>query len=140
MEKTIIESQASFYTEKGILFCEVHNLSQISSWTSRFYRRFLRVLQELTQGVPMPLIVDLKQARGTLSTDTAKVLSERCRRNPLIMGEAYIVESLSVRLLVQSYVRLIHRDSVSVICSNLPAALRFCDSLLADANQKSTGA
>ena len=136
MEKLNSALPANFWTQEGVLYCQFEDISQIEKWAAPTYQQFLRAIHNLCQGVPMPLIVDLRQARGTLSADTAKTLSARCRRIPLILGEAYVVQSLSVRLLVQSYVRLIHRDSPATICTSLPAAKRFCESLVGTGNPK----
>lgn len=137
MEKTNSAKPANFWKQEGILYCQFEDIGQIEKWSAHTYQHFLRAIRDLCQGEPMPLIVDLRQARGTLSADTAKTLSARCRRIPLILGEAYLVQSLSVRLLVQSYVRLIHRDSTSTICTTLPAAKRFCESLVGAAIKRS---
>ena len=137
MEKTNIANQVSFWAHEGVLYCRFDDISKIAQCTARNYQQFLRVIHDLCRGVPMPLVVDLRQARGTLSADTAKILSARCQRIPLILGEAYVVQSLSIRLLVQSYVRLIHRKTPSATCTNMPDAKRFCDSLVAAASQKS---
>jgi len=74
----------------------------------------------------MPLLVDLRDTKGTFSIAAAQLLANSFKNLSLIISEAYVVNSLSINLLIRSYKRLYDTSIPYAVFNNMAMAEKYC--------------
>ncbi|NJB70367.1 hypothetical protein GGR42_000829 [Saonia flava] len=125
MEEKINLNHTTFWTKNnGILFCKI---------TKNIYHKldykmaglYLRTIATLSHGVPIPLLIDLRDVKGTFSIEAAQLLSKKFNDSPLIISEAYVVNSLAIKLLIRSYKRIYNTSIPYEIFSSMSMAKEY---------------
>ena len=127
MEKIDILGHSSFWVDKdGILNCKIYNCNTDNRLDFKTAQLFLNAIEGLTLGKPMPFLLDFRGVKGTFSNAAGQALSEGLKNSQLIPCEAYVVNSLSIKLLVRTYKRLYHPNIPYNIFNDLNAAKSYC--------------
>ncbi|WP_339712851.1 hypothetical protein [uncultured Kriegella sp.] len=122
----IIYEHATFSLQSnGILFCKISNLNAYNKLDYKVAQRYLEAIFKLSKGEPLPIIVDLRDAKGTFSIEAARLLSKSFNSGTLIISEAYVVNSLPINLLVNSYKRLFYSKIPFAIFKNVSKAEEY---------------
>ena len=100
-----IES-AKFWTDAGILFCEISNSKVTGNLREETVGSYINAISKLCNGKKMPFLIDLRNTHGAFSSTAAKKLANSPELSKLSLGEAYVVNSLKINLLINSYKRI----------------------------------
>ncbi len=123
----IIYEHATFKIQSNeILVCKISNLNAYNKLDYKVAQRYLEAIVKLSKGKPLPIIVDLRDTKGTFSIAAARLLSKSFNSGAFIVSEAYVVNSLSINLLVHSYKRLFYSKIPFAIFKNVPKAEEYC--------------
>ena len=127
MEEMIIHKHATFWTKgNGILFGKVRNLNSRYQLDFRTAQLYLETIAELSSGTPMPFLIDLRDVKGTFSSEAGQLLAKSFNKLSNIVYEVYVVNSLPINLLVQSYKRIYHTKTPYVIFDDISKAQEYC--------------
>lgn len=116
---------AKFWTDKGILFCEINNPDETRNLNEATVDSYLKVIVSLCEGKKMPFLIDLRNTHGAFLNTAAKKLAESSELAKLSLTEAFIVNSLKVELLINSYKRIYEPVIPFEIFRDYDAALNF---------------
>lgn len=98
--------RAKFWTDNGILFCEICNPDDSRNLTVETVESYINTISTLCKGTKMPLLIDLRNTKGAFLNSAAKKLANSNELAELILSEAFLVNSLRVKLLISSYKRI----------------------------------
>ncbi|SKB57706.1 hypothetical protein SAMN05660866_02223 [Maribacter arcticus] len=127
MENIITYEHATLWTDtNGILFCKINNLDAHNKLDFKSAQLYLEAIIKLTNGVPMPFLIDLRDTKGTFSIAAAQLLSKKFNTLPLVVSTAYVVNSLSINLLIQSYKRIYDTKIPFEIFKDMTSAKNYC--------------
>lgn len=127
MEEIIIYEHATFWTDSsGILFCKFQSLNANNKLDYKIAELYIDTISKLSNGMPMPLLIDLRDTKGTFSIAAAQLLANSFNNLSLIISEAYVVNSLSINLLIRSYKRLYNTNISYSIFEDMTMAEKYC--------------
>lgn len=127
MEKKVINNYVSFWVEdNGILFCKISNLDPYQKFDYKIAQESLEIISELSKNISMPIIIDLRDVQGTFSIAAGHLLSKSLESVPLVSFEVYVVNSLAVNLLIQSYKRIYDTKIPHTIFKDMITAKNYC--------------
>lgn len=127
MEEMIIHKHATFWTKgNGVLFGKIRNFNSQHQLDSRTAQLYLDTIADLSKGTPMPFLIDLRDVKGTFSSEAGLLLAKSFNNLSHIIYEVYVVNSLSISLLVQSYKRIYHTKTPFIICNDMEEAQEHC--------------
>jgi hypothetical protein len=127
MENIITYEHATLWTESnGILFCKINNIDAHNKLDFNSAQLYIEAIIKLTNGVPLPFVIDLRDTKGTFSTAAAQLLSKKFETMPLIVSTAYVVNSLAIHLLIQSYKRIYNTKMPQAIFKDMTSAKNYC--------------
>lgn len=98
--------RAKFWTDKEILFCKMLNMDASHHLTDETADTYLKAIVTLCNGKKMPLLIDLRNTQGAFLSTAAKKLGEGIEISKLILSEAFVINSLNVKLLINSFKRI----------------------------------
>lgn len=132
MKVKIEHENATFWTKgTGIIYCELTNPDSRRKLDKRTAEAYLKSVSQLSIGHPMPLHVDLRKAKGTFSIEAAQLLTYELYENNLINCESFLVDSLSIHLVIQAYKKVFKSEIPYGIFKSTQKAHDFCESFLA---------
>lgn len=127
MKNRVVHKNASFWTDgSGILFGKINNLNPQQKLDDKTARLYLNTIAELSKGKAMPFLIDLRDIKGTFSVEAGQLLGKSMNEMSTILYEVYVVNSLSITLLVQSFKRIYHGTKPFVIFNDMTQALEQC--------------
>lgn len=127
MEKPAISGHASFWIGMdGILYGTINNSNTYTKMDSYTASSYAATVSNLSKGRPVPLLIDLRNTQGALSLEAAEVLSDRFNKMSFVICEAYVVNSLALKLQVNTFKRLYNTRSPYKIYHSLKDAQEFC--------------
>lgn len=127
MDELIIYEHATFWIDNaGILFCKLTSLDAQNKLDFKIANKYIDAIVKLSNGIPRPFVIDLRDTKGTFSIAGAQVLSNALSKVSLVISEAYIVNTLSMNLLIHSYKRLYNTTIPFEIFNNDASALAYC--------------
>ena len=132
--KTLIAYEwASFWTQDdGVLYGKLYNMDANHRLDQNTAKRYLNTTAELSNGVPMPFLMDLRNIKGTFSNEAGLELAMGFKMMPHIVFEAYVVNSFSISLLVQSYKRIYNTKVPFAIFDDMGLAQENCSRFKTD--------
>lgn len=110
----------------GMLFGKVRNPNIQRRLTVETAKRCIDSIMQLSSGAPMALCMDLRDTKGTFSIEAAHFLADAFDQMPQIVYEAYVVNSLSINLLVQSFKRIYSTKAPYGIFQEMSGAEKEC--------------
>ncbi len=127
MERITILDHSSFWTDSdGILYAKIGTTDINKRLDYNTAMSYVEAIANLSKGRPMPLLIDLRNAKGTFSNAAAQLLSRKFKTMPFVLCEAFVVNSLSIRLLVNSYKRIFDPNSPFELFKTVAAARAYC--------------
>jgi hypothetical protein len=107
MEEAIIYENASFWTDSsGILYCKFGNNDSNSKLDFKSASLYIRAITKLCKGKAMPFLIDVRDTQGTFSINAAKLIAKNTELIKLRISEAFITNSIGIRVLITTYKRL----------------------------------
>lgn len=126
-QETVTNEYATFWTENNeILFCKINSCNMYKKLDYKMAQVYVASIRKLTNGVPMPFVLDLCDVKGSFSIDAAQFISKSLKSLSLITFEAYVVNSLSVNLLIRSYKRLFDAKTPYAMFEDISKAREYC--------------
>ena len=104
--KNLQLDQSKFWIDNGILFCIIRHLDTNPYLNTITLEKYLNAVNILCEGKKIPFLIDLRNTEGTFSIKAAKTLATSHEFHDLIISEAYVVNSLKMKLLINSYKRI----------------------------------
>ena len=128
MNKMIKFQSATFWTDDtGILYCELNNENPGNKLEYAMVQSYIDAIITLSNGKPMPFLIDLRAARGTFSIAAAKLLAKDSKLVKLRVSEAFVTNAIGIKLLIYSYKRLYDPVTPYGIFNNVEDAKEFCN-------------
>lgn len=126
MERIKINEHDFFWIQDdGILYVKLGSLDVDNKLDDRTAQLYLDAITELSKGTPRPLLIDLRGVKGTFLNTAAHLLSKNFENMSFVISEAYVVNSLSVKLLVQAYKRIYKTKIPYAIFENVSIAKEY---------------
>lgn len=127
MDSISINGHTTFWLDtKGILNCKLYNNNSEHKLDYKTAQLFLEAVDSLYSGKPAPLLLDLRDVKGTFTNDAAQILSSTLKKMNWVTCEAYVVNSLSVKLLVQAYKRIYKTKIPFALFDQISEAEAYC--------------
>ena len=98
--------RTKFWIDNGILFCEICNPDETLSLEVATVEAYIKGISSLCKGIKMPFLIDFRDSRGDYMNSAAKLLASSSELKKLRLSEAFVVNSLNMKLLVSSYKRI----------------------------------
>jgi len=117
--------RAKFWVDNEILFCEIINLDETRNLTVETVDSYIIAISTLCNGKKMPFLIDLRNTRGAFLNTAAKKLASSLKLSKLSVAEAFVVNSLKVNLLINSYKRIYEPITPFKIFKDYNEALTF---------------
>ncbi|WAC02317.1 hypothetical protein N7U66_00725 [Lacinutrix neustonica] len=74
----------------------------------------------------MPFFIDVRNSRGTYSSSAANLLAKSPALMKLRISEAFILNSIGIKLLITSYKRLYNPSTPFAVFSDITKAEAYC--------------
>ncbi|PQV48403.1 hypothetical protein CLV33_105262 [Jejuia pallidilutea] len=116
-----------FWTNNGILFCQFTGNNTNCTLNEKNAAKYIDAVKEVTQGKPMPFLVDIRNSVGNFSIPAAKLIASSPILKKIRISEAFIVNSINGKILIFSYKRIFEPKTPSRVFNNMKDALQFCE-------------
>tara|TARA_R110002050_G_scaffold94765_2_gene197258 strand:+ start:127213 stop:127635 length:423 start_codon:yes stop_codon:yes gene_type:complete len=117
--------RAKFWTDRGVLFCEISNPDETSNLKEETVDSYICAISKLCNGKKMPFLIDLRNTHGTFLSASAKKLANSSEFSKLSLSEAFVVNSLKIKLLISSYKRIYEPITPFKIFNDYDEALAY---------------
>ena len=117
--------QSRFWIDNEILFCEIRHQDAHRYLNTVTIKRYLKSVIHLCAGKKVPCLIDLRNTDGTFSINAAKTLATSIAFQSLVITEVYVVNSIKMKLLINSYKRIYEPLKPFVIFDNYNKALNY---------------
>lgn len=115
--------KVSFRIENDLLFCELDHLDCYLREDQVIF--FLSKIEKITEGKPMPLIIDIRKFVGNFSPEAAKLFANSSISKKCISAQAFIICSLNGKLLINSYIRIFGEEANIKVFDQMESAISF---------------
>ncbi|MDO6622489.1 hypothetical protein Q4509_06435 [Oceanihabitans sp. 1_MG-2023] len=122
----VIVGNSKFWTDNNILYCQFRSREVNYKIDVDKIELFIKVIDRLCNGKPMPFLIDLRNAQGALTRESANLLSNSPILKKLRISEAYLINSIGVRLVINSYKRIYEPTTPFVVFNDLESAKEYC--------------
>ena len=127
MKNQIILNKAKFWTdEREILFCRYSNKDNHHELDVDTVERYEDAIMTLTKGKRMPFLIDMRNTKGSFNKNATKLFANSKIFKMIRMYEAFVVNSLSVNLAINSYKRIYEPNTPFIILTDFERAIDFC--------------
>lgn len=128
MKNQIILNNAKFWTdERDILFCEYSNRDSQLQLDVDIVESFENAIMTLTKGKPMAFLIDVRNAKFSFGKTVAKRLANSEVFKTVKIYEAFVVNSISNNLSINSYKRKYEPKTPFIILTDMQRAIDFCE-------------
>ncbi len=129
MDNFIQLEKAKFWYEDGILYGKLFNQDSNQSLKEENTLNYINAMIKLCNGVPSPFLIDLRDIKGTYTISAARLLSNTEALRNLRFCEAYLLNSLSSKLLVDSYKRIYDPKTPYRVFYDINGAVNYCNEM-----------
>lgn len=127
MRQIKIYGHATFRLEnENIIHCKIKNQDVHNKLDYKTAQLFVDSIINLADNKSVSLLIDLTDVKGTYSTGAAQYISKCINEMSFITNEAFIINSLSMKLLVQAYKRIYRTKVPHGIFTSIKEAKDFC--------------
>lgn len=130
MRKITVNGHATFWKDDDddgiIIYCKLSNLRVYNKLDDKSAQLYVNAIIKLSEEQPISLIIDLTEAKGTLSVSGARMLSQCFSNMSIVKCEAFIVGSLSIELIVLAYKRIYNTQIPFAIFKDMDKAKEYC--------------
>lgn len=116
-----------FWTNSGILFCQFTGNEANCVLNEENSNKYIDAIKEITQGKPMPFLVDIRNSVGNFSVQSAKLIASSPFLKKIRLSEAFVVNSINGKILILSYKRIFEPLTPFKVFNNMKDALQFCE-------------
>lgn len=131
MERVIKIGDAKIWTENNeILHLKLANDGKTNNkLNTNLVETYIKVITKLCNGKPMPFVFDLRDSKGTFTVPAVMLLAKSPALTKLRISEAFIFNSLGVKLLVISYKRIYDPITPFKLFTDMSAAKAYCTTI-----------
>ncbi|HAT64516.1 MAG TPA: hypothetical protein DCS66_07920 [Flavobacteriaceae bacterium] len=129
MDNKIQFEKATLWYSEGILYCKLFNQDINYNLTEENTLNYINAMISLCNGVCSPFLIDLRDVKGTYTIDAAKLLSNTKAIKELRLCEAFLLNSMSSKLLVDSYKRIYDPKTPFKIFYEMDRAIKYCNEM-----------
>ncbi|QRM88228.1 hypothetical protein FG167_02975 [Lacinutrix sp. WUR7] len=126
MDNIIKIGNSKFWTDSGILYCQFRNNSTNYKFGTESVALFIHAIDKLCKGKPMPFLIDTRDSQGTFTRESANLLANSPTLVKLRMSEAYVFNTIGIKLVVASYKRIYEPSTPFSVFNNLESAKAYC--------------
>ncbi|HLV38085.1 hypothetical protein [Xanthomarina sp.] len=116
--------KVKFRIENGVLICEFSDVS--CRLTENKIKTYIHHIEIIAQGKPMPFLINIKSFVGSFSIPAAKLFANSPVLKKIRISEAFVVDTLNGKLLVNSYKRIYEPETTFQVFSTVEDAFVFC--------------
>ncbi|MBR9845555.1 MAG: hypothetical protein GYB35_05315 [Algicola sp.] len=110
----------------GILNCRFGNENpnyQLDTFISKLY---IKAIDKLCKGKPVPILIDLRGAKGTFSKEAVQEFAQSALIKAVRISEAFVYDSFKMKLLILSYKRIYNQFTPYEIFIDIQLAQGYC--------------
>ncbi|GGG43927.1 DUF7793 family protein [Bizionia arctica] len=111
---------------KDILYCKFSSNDPNSQLDSIRANKYINAIALLCNGKAMPFSIDLRGSRGTFLPNAAILIANSPTLKKLRISEAFITDSIGIKLLIASYKRIYDPTTPYRILNNTELAQHYC--------------
>ncbi|WP_055442581.1 hypothetical protein [Lacinutrix himadriensis] len=126
MGNVIKIGDSKFWTDSGILYCQFRNNDAKNKFETESVALFIRAIDKLCKGMPMPFLIDSRDSQWTFTRESANLLANSPTLVKLRMSEAYVFNTIGIKLVVASYKRIYEPSTPFSVFNNLESARAYC--------------
>jgi hypothetical protein len=126
MEHLIVFEKSRFWIEDGILFWKMANDDIDYKLDGDMIKQYIQAIHTLCDEKPKPFLIDIRDVKGTYTINAAKLLANSKHIKKVRLAEAYVINSLGVKLLISSYKRIYEPSTEYEIFYVLDDAVKYC--------------
>ncbi|AXO79626.1 hypothetical protein DZC78_04200 [Olleya aquimaris] len=127
MKKMVTVGQAKFWTDyDNILYFEFTKNQSDFVLDLNTAKKYFNGILQISEGMSMSSVIDLRGFRGTFSTEAAKFIAKNSLLNNSSISQAFITNSMATKLLIASYKRIYDPIIPFKVCNDLEVAKQFC--------------
>ncbi|MEP3838137.1 MAG: hypothetical protein ABJM36_10835 [Algibacter sp.] len=126
IKKSITIKNAKFWTNAlGVIFCELSNTENYKILEVDLVKKYEQAIFTLSEGRSMPFVIDIRDNQGNISIDAAKLLANSSILKKIRISEAFIINSINAKLLINSYKRIYEPNTPFKIFKDFDEALAY---------------
>ncbi len=126
MENVIKMGQSKFWTDNGILYCQFRNEKANYTFELDAVKVFIKIIDKLCDGKPMPFLIDSRDSQGTFTRESSNLMANSPTLVKLRISEAYVINSIGIKLIVNSYKRIYEPLTPFKMFDDLESAKQYC--------------
>jgi len=127
MEHIVKFKEVDFWTdESDILYCRPLKFKYVHKLELDKVKKYIDAIELITNGKSMPFLIDLRDVQGTFSVLAAKELSKNIKLSQIRLSEAFVVNSIRMKLLILSYKRLFDPETPYMLFHDVELAKNYC--------------
>ncbi|HLT53227.1 MAG TPA: hypothetical protein VKZ97_05035 [Flavobacteriaceae bacterium] len=111
--------------EQQVLNCQFNNSNLDNKLEASFAKLYIEAIETLCDNIARPFLIDLRDSQGTFSSQAANLLAKTPSLVKLRISEAYVVNSINIKLLITSYKRLYDTVTPFEIFNDLNTAKEY---------------
>ncbi|MEO8934085.1 MAG: hypothetical protein ABI295_07235 [Xanthomarina sp.] len=116
--------KVKFWIKNGVLLCEISDIN--CRLTEEKIKTYIREIEILTKGKPMPFLIDIRNFVGNFSISAAKLFAKSPVLKKTRISEAFVADTLNGKLLINSYKRIYDPETFFQVFNTVEDAFEFC--------------
>ncbi|WP_431133969.1 hypothetical protein [Psychroserpens mesophilus] len=89
-------------------------------------KQYVNAIKKLYQEKPMPFLIDLRGTRGAFPKKAVKVFAQSALLKGMRIPEAFVYDSIKIKLLIKSYKRIYNHFTPYQIFIDIQLAIDYC--------------
>lgn len=126
MNNIIKIGNSKFWTDGGILYCQFRNKNANYKFEANTVALFIHAIDKLCKGQPMPFLIDSRDSLGVFTRESANLLANSPTLIKLRISEAYVFNTIGIKLVIASYKRIYEPRTPFSVFNNLESAKQYC--------------
>ncbi|MCX7550972.1 hypothetical protein [Xanthomarina sp. F2636L] len=124
MNNLLIDQFFHIRIENGILFSELIQDDYFFNDDNAF--ACIRKVEELTEGKPMPFLIDVRKFVGNFSPSAAKIFANSPVLKRILINQVFVVDTLNGKLLINAFKRIYGQETPIQVFENIETAFAYC--------------
>lgn len=127
-EEKFIALASQFYKDpRGFLYFKIENEKNCNSFNAWQLNRYIYVASNIIKETPTSLLLDLRNITGVPSSSTFSLLSKNFKLNTSFTKISFIVNSLSLKLLIHNYIRIYKPSIPSRVFNTIEKSIDYLE-------------
>ena len=127
-EEIFITLASQFYKDpRGFLYLKIENEKNCTNFNAEQLNIYIYVAANIIEKTPTPLLLDLRNITRVYSSSTFSLLAKNFNLNANFTKISFLVNSLSLRLLIYNYIRLYKPCIPSRVFNSIEKSIDFLE-------------